>query len=480
MASQHEIIVAGAGVAGLTAAAYLAAAGRDVLVLDKNRRVGGYAATFKKNGHHFDIATQALGGLGPDGEIMNILDDLGIADRVQALPCEPARVYHFPGMDAPYVQHGSWKKQRDELAARFPDHADAVAAAFDTLRAIFEELLALSNDSSHARFSFVRRCPTLAARHDQTLQAFMDELGFPPELARLFAARAGYQLLAADEISLVGFACNEMTFGNGAYMIRGGVARLVDALVRCIESSGGTILRGRGVREVQAAGDSFTVRTDYKTHYADALVWAASIAQLERACHGSSMLPETYWNRISSLRMSGSYYILYCSAPANVVDELHRRGAVFPNMEYVDSDGRPWYLLIPSLVDREMARADSHCVCLSVPLAPGRRPDRTNCRELHSRLLDALASAVPELAGQLDPLFSLTPSSLEAMTGNPGGSAYGWTQIPAQSGFRRLSTTTPKRGLFLAGHWSMPGGGLAAAMISGRLCVHTILKDSRP
>ncbi len=479
-ATHHEIIVTGGGVAGLTAAACLAAAGRDVLVLEKNRRLGGYAATFEKTGHLFDIATQALGGLGPNGEITAILNGLGIGGRVQALPCEPARVYQFPGMDTPYVQHGSWKKQRDELASRFPAHAEAIASAFDILRDIFEELLALSQDASGATFSFMRRCPTLAARHDQTLQAFMDELGFPSELARLFAARTGYQLLAADEISLVGFACNEMTFGEGASMIRGGVARLVDALACCIEENGGTIIRGCGVRGLHTASGSFTVRAECGTHHADTLVWAASIAQLERACRGSSMFPDSFWKRVGSQHVSGSYFILYCCAPSAVVDDLHRCGVVFPNMEFVDEDEKPWYLLIPSLVDRDMAPDGSHCVCLSVPQPPGEQPDREACRALQSQLLNKFVTTIPGLAGQVTPLFFLNPSSLEAMTGNPGGSAYGWAQIPSQSGFRRLNITTPKQGLYLAGHWSMPGGGLAAAMISGRLCAHTTLKDSRP
>lgn len=475
--ARFDTAIVGAGVAGLTAAACLATAGRSVLVLEKNRRLGGYAATFEKDGHHFDIATQALGGLGPGGQLTTILGELGIADRVDALHCEPARVYTFPGMDAPYVQHGSWQAQRDALAERFPEHAVAIGNAFAIMRDIFEELMSLSQDSSGAKFSFIKRCPTLASRHDQTVQAFMDELGFPPELAQLFAARAGYQMLDANEISLVGFACNEMTFGHGAYMIRGGVARLVEALAGCIQDHGGTILRGRSVLALRESADGFAIDAGPTTHLAGRIIWAGSIPRLERA--GRELLPESFWNRVTSLRMSGSYYIVYCSAPATLVDGLHRQRALFPNMEYIDEHGRPWYLLIPSLVDRSMAPEGSHCVCLSEPLAPGEQPDRAACRVLRSRLLDMLAAAVPAMAGQVTPLFALNPRSLEAMTRNPGGAAYGWAQIPAQSGFRRLNMTTPKRGLYLTGHWSMPGGGLAAAMISGRLCATTILEDSR-
>ena len=63
------------------------------------------------------------------------------------------------------------------------------------------------------------------------------------------------------------------------------------------------------------------------------------------------------------------------------------------------------------------------------------------------------------------------------MTGNPDGSAYGWAQTPEQSGIYRLNIRTPIEGLYLTGHWTMPGGGIAGVMTSGQLCAETIIQD---
>ena len=50
MQTKYDAIVVGAGIAGLGVAGLLAKAGKKVLLLEKNRYVGGRAATFRKDG----------------------------------------------------------------------------------------------------------------------------------------------------------------------------------------------------------------------------------------------------------------------------------------------------------------------------------------------------------------------------------------------------------------------------------------------
>lgn len=75
MRQSYDIVIVGGGLAGLTAAAILARAGRSVRVLEKNSELGGRAITQIDHEFHFNLGAHAF-YLGGPGEL--ILRDLGI------------------------------------------------------------------------------------------------------------------------------------------------------------------------------------------------------------------------------------------------------------------------------------------------------------------------------------------------------------------------------------------------------------------
>jgi len=69
----YDVIVIGAGMGGLTAAALLAKKGFKTLLLEKEDQVGGYAVSFKRQGFLFDATGAFVGGCHEGGEFYQSL-----------------------------------------------------------------------------------------------------------------------------------------------------------------------------------------------------------------------------------------------------------------------------------------------------------------------------------------------------------------------------------------------------------------------
>ncbi len=91
-----RVVVIGAGIGGLTAAAKLARSGADVTVLEAHVYPGGCAGTFYHQGYRFDAGATLAGGFYPDGPMARVAHATGI-ERWPARPSNPAMVAHLPG-----------------------------------------------------------------------------------------------------------------------------------------------------------------------------------------------------------------------------------------------------------------------------------------------------------------------------------------------------------------------------------------------
>lgn len=89
---KSKVVIVGAGMAGLTAAAYLLRENYDVLILDKNDKCGGLLRTFQSNGFSFDSGPRAfvnsgimkpiLKDLKIDWEVLENKISIGVEDHI--------------------------------------------------------------------------------------------------------------------------------------------------------------------------------------------------------------------------------------------------------------------------------------------------------------------------------------------------------------------------------------------------------------
>src|SRR5271169_2497777 len=137
MVGRYDVIVIGAGLGGLTAAALLARAGRKTLLIERNESVGGAASTYKIG----DLVVEASlhetsDPTNPLDPKHSILAHLGVLDAVEWVPTGP--IYEVRGgpVGRPLVLPDGFAAAQAALADRFPSARSGVASTLGDIERI--------------------------------------------------------------------------------------------------------------------------------------------------------------------------------------------------------------------------------------------------------------------------------------------------------------------------------------------------------
>ncbi len=132
-----DVIIIGAGMGGLTCGCLLAQKGLKVLMIEKNRKVGGCCTSLEKDGFSFDLSVQSLGECQEGGRIWRILKQLNLLDQIHFIPLEPAREYLFP--DRKVSQSSNLETHIESLSFHFPGERTGIEKVYAVLKKMFEE-----------------------------------------------------------------------------------------------------------------------------------------------------------------------------------------------------------------------------------------------------------------------------------------------------------------------------------------------------
>jgi phytoene desaturase len=132
------------------------------------------------------------------------------------------------------------------------------------------------------------------------------------------------------------------------------------------------------------------------------------------------------------------------------------------------------YASVPTVTDASRAPAgcESWFVMVNAPAGCDIDPDTgADC------VLDLLAARGPDLRDRIEVRLALTPTDFAARYRSPGGAIYGTSSDGRRAAFARPVNRGPRRGLYLAGGSSHPGGGLPLVAISGRIVADLVRDD---
>ena len=110
-----EIVVVGAGIAGLTSAAILSKLGLSVTLIESHSQSGGCAGTFKRKNYIFDVGATQVAGLEKDGIHKKIFDFLRI-EPPKATVLDPACIVDLNDGEKPvhiWYEQDKWIYERE-------------------------------------------------------------------------------------------------------------------------------------------------------------------------------------------------------------------------------------------------------------------------------------------------------------------------------------------------------------------------------
>jgi len=487
----YDVVVIGAGIGGLSCGAVLAREGLKVLVVEQHHRPGGYCTSFRRNGFTFDVAINSLSSCNRSGWIGSLLNRLGLEQEIEFIRLDPIKELIFPQLRFPLCAR--YEDYLLRLKETFPSEEKGIERVFATLEGIFSELkrMPLFFDPGSLR-GFGENYPYFIQYRSATLTQLLDQHLRDERLKGLISGQCMYMGVSPAQASVI--CMGSMLIGylqDGSYQARGGVQRLADVLASGLRDLGGHLLLSRRVKEILLKGEKAVgVRLeDGQQIAAGAVVSAIDARQTFLQLLGEDGVGIEFRQRIKAMRPSLSYFMVFLGLDLPLPEMgLCHHIDYFSTFEIqsifetqvageLKEEAISIGMGIPTLLDPGLAPPGNHVLTLSL-LTPywGRRHWANRKVEVANRLIHISEKIIPGLSRHIRVQEISTPLTLERYTGNFEGAAYGWEQSPDQAGTRRLSPRTPIENLYLAGHWTHPGGGVASVAVSGRVAAEEILK----
>ena len=526
MTQPYDVLIIGGGHNGLVAAAYLARAGRRVLVLERRPMVGGAAVTEEIfPGFKFSVFSYVVSLLRPE-----IIRDLELPRHgLQILPLESTVV---PLDNGDYL--GLWSdpdQSRRELARHSPRDAEAATlfgrlmhhmamAVKPILGMVPPDPTSLAPSELRGMLRFARHFRSMGAERFHALHKLMtmasaDYLDEWFELDCLKATKSASGIIGTflgprSPGSAYVLLHHYMGEIDGAFRAwgfqKGGTGAISEAIASAARAAGAEIRTEAAVERVLVKNGRVTgvALVSGEELAAPVVVSGLDPRRTFLELVDPKLLPEDVVEAIGRFKIRGS------SGKVNLaLSELpnfsclpgvgpHLRGAISisPSVDYLERAyddakygefSREPYLdvVIPSMIDPGMAPPGKHVLSAFVQYAPyqlnGGWSDARR-EAFGDAVVNTLARYAPNLPGAIIGRQVLTPADIERITGLSEGNIFQGELALHQLFFLRplpawARYRTPIRGYWQCGAGTHPGGGIMGA--SGRLAALEILKRGR-
>ncbi len=531
-AETRDVLIIGGGHNGLVCAAYLAAAGLKVTVLERRGVVGGAAVTEEFHpGFRNSVASYTVSLLNP-----KVIRDLELPRH--GLRILERRLANFlPTADGGYLRtgggltHAEVAKFSSKDAQRLDDYGARLEAIADVLRG-----LVLETPPNVVQGNWAAALPELLRTTRLGSRLGRLDMSLRRELLKLFAASAGEYLdewFESDPIKavygfdgIVGHYASPYAAGTAYVLLHhcfgevngkkgawghavGGMGAITQAMARSAAARGADIRVAAAVREIIVEGDRAVgaVTESGETLRASAVVSNLNPKLLYTQLIDPAALPKDFAQRIAQWRCgSGTFRMNVALAelpdftclPGRSLADHHTAGIILaPTLGYMEQaffDARTsgWSrkpiveMVIPSTLDDSLAPPGKHVASLFCQHVAPQLPDGASWDTHRESVADLMIETVnrfaPNFKASVLGRQIMSPLDLERTFGLTGGDIFhGRLQLDQMLSARPMlghgDYRGPLRGLYMCGAGTHPGGGVTGA--PGHNAAREILKDFR-
>ena len=507
----YDAIIFGAGIAGLTAAAYLVLGGARVLVCEQAPKVGGLFNSFERDGFWFDGGIKAIEN---SGLFLSTLKQLGMQERI--------KVHKSPiGMitNGKMQLFNAWQDVENyyaDLQVLFPDDQKGLLQVEADSKAIFDLLDSLltfpipimdtPSDNKSARSDWFKEKKGSLAR-------------FPKALAMMKIEMRTYLEKHIHNPNLVNLLCDLFPDGTTAffglgyfrmfldyYYPEGGMQSIPNLLAEGIAEKGVEIRLNTRVESILVKnGEACGVRlANGEEVKAGNVIASSDLSQALTRMLPEDLLPVKLEQKMLKAKVSHSVFNVFLGldVPPEQLN-LFGSGHVFfnPDLEGITEQDRisredyfyhvPQEISVPCMHDPKLAPAGKTGLNLSAMTSHkflgGWMNDDLSYSQLKEDCADDLIRSFekyyPDLSKHILFRVTSTPRTILNQTSNLDGAIMGWSYHRKEALNRgsllamRSIVKTPVPHLLTAGQWTFAPGGAPTAMLTGRLAADHILKS---
>src|SRR5271170_3655939 len=532
-AGEHcDALIVGAGHNGLVCAAYLAAAGLKVTVLERRGVVGGAAVTEEFfPGFRNSVAAYTVSLLNP-----KVIRDLDLP-RHGLRVVERKLANFLPLNETRYLKIGAGKTEQEvaKFSTRDASRLSAYAERLEVIADVLRDLV-LETPPNVTAGGWLAAIPELlrGARAGKRIAKL--DMPMRRELLDLFVKSAGDYLDAWFESApikaaygfdgIVGNYASPYAAGSAYVLLHhvfgevngkkgawghaiGGMGSITQAMARAAATRGVDIRIASPVREILVEGGRAVgvVTAGGEAIRARSVVSNLNPKLLYGALIDPAVLPQDFRERISRWRCGSGTFRMnvalselpdFTALPGRTAADHHTAGIImapslaYMEQAYLDAKAGGWSkrpiveMLIPSTLDDSLAPAGQHVASLFcqhvAPILPGDRSWDAHREEVADLMIDLVNTHAPNFKAAVLGRQIMSPLDLERTFGLIGGDIFhGALSLDQLFSARPMlghgDYRGPLKGLYMCGSGTHPGGGVTGA--PGHNAAREIIADFR-